>query len=62
MYESSGSPQIAMDEGVSVASLRAQAERCRHHAKFINDDMACKALEALASEYDSKAAELESRH
>jgi len=42
-----------------AASLRAQADRCRRHAVLIDDEMATKALNALAVEYDGKAAELE---
>ncbi|HTT98856.1 MAG TPA: hypothetical protein VMF58_12465 [Rhizomicrobium sp.] len=59
MYELSGSPEIVSDEPASAAFLRAQAERCRRHAKSIGDDMASRALEALAHQYDSQASSLE---
>ena len=61
MYETSGSQETISNEAVSVAALRAQAERCRRHARAICDDMASKALKALAEEYDSKAAALDLR-
>jgi hypothetical protein len=59
MYESSGSQEASFEGFVSVASLRAQAERCRRHARTISDEMASKALNALAAEYESEAAKLE---
>ncbi len=61
MYESSGSSEVVCIEPLSAASLRAQAQRCRRHAVSLDDEMATTALNALAVEYESKAAELE-RH
>jgi hypothetical protein len=59
MYESSGSPEANVEQAVSAVSLRAQAERCRRHARTIADEMASLALEALAAEYESKAAAMD---
>jgi PAS domain S-box-containing protein len=43
-------------------SFRAQAENCRRHALSIGDKRAAAALNALAEEYEAKAAELDRWH
>jgi PAS domain-containing protein len=50
---------IDISDGRQAASLRAQAEKCRRHARTINDERAERALMKLADEYDAKAAELD---
>jgi hypothetical protein len=40
-------------------ALRVQARKCRHHARWIGDEQAARALGQLADEYEAKAAELD---
>lgn len=53
---------IDITDSRQAESLRAQAEKCRWHARWIGDERASKALKNLAEEYDAKAAQLTKRN